>query len=141
MRLNGILRVSARRERGALLLESLLAVVVMAIALTLIIQSMTGSLRAAVRSVQYTRAAVLADNCTFAYLRDPAALSGSVTADGFAAPFEEYQCRGEMKALPETIAGEKMDLPLKNFLMTVTWGEGRQARTFSLQTFLWAPSG
>ena len=140
MRLDQVLRRGGGRQ-GALLLESLLAVVVMAIALTLIVQSMAGSLRAAVRSVEYTQAAVVADNCLFTYLRDPAALDGSLTQDGFPAPFDAYRCRGELKDLPAGLLAESDDVPLKNFVMTVTWGTGRQARTFSLQSFLWAPSG
>lgn len=59
-----IRRISAERLKnrdGTLLLEVLLALVIMSISLGVIIQTMTGSLRAARFAAQYTQAALAAD--------------------------------------------------------------------------------
>ncbi len=47
--------------KGALLLEILLAIVIMSVSLGVIIQAMTGSLRAARYAAQYTQAVIAAD--------------------------------------------------------------------------------
>ena len=54
--------ISKKNRRGSILLEALLSVVILSVSMTVIIQSMTSSLRAMEYSANYTMAIVLLEN-------------------------------------------------------------------------------
>ncbi|MCK5580303.1 MAG: hypothetical protein KAJ18_03430 [Candidatus Omnitrophica bacterium] len=121
-------------RNGSLLIEALLAIVIMSVSLTVIIQSMTSSLRATVYSLDYSKAAFLAENKMFDILcvSDE---GGAGTREGsFKEPFEKYRYRISSKELPDT-----QNDSLREVNLDVSWGIGKKTRELSLKTYAFVP--
>lgn len=122
-------------SKGSLLIEALLSVVILSISLTLIIRSMTSSLRATIYSLDYAKAGWLADNTMFTFLHTPAEVEGGSKSGEFSPPFEKYGYEMEIKEFSRD--GES--LPLEVVHLDIFWGRETQQRQVSLKAVIFLP--
>ncbi|MFC1510606.1 hypothetical protein ACFL49_02995 [Candidatus Omnitrophota bacterium] len=116
-------------RRGALLMEVLLAVVILSVSLTLIVQSLASSLRATVYSLNYAKAAFLADNKMFDLFQASLGFEEGVGVRHFDPPFDAYRYQLHQEGL-------KDNPKLSMVRLDVLWGEEERERIFSLETAL-----
>lgn len=120
-------------KNGAILLEALLAVTILAVALTAIMQSMLSGLRAAVVSSEYLRAASLLDSVmTEQFLTKPDALASRDEVEA-KEPYERYRYSVRVFDEPDPLFP---DLKLKRLETSVVWPAGKGKRTLSAALLL-----
>jgi len=118
--------------KGALLLEALLAVVIISVSLTLIVQSLLSSLRAAVYTSGYTEAVFLLDNKMFELIQK-GFVDATLEEEGrFQEPYEAYAYRVDINNIDDNDSIEN----LNEVLVEVTWERGGQKRGLSAVTYL-----
>ena len=125
-------------KTGSLLLEVLLSVVILSTALTLMIQSLTASLRAIQYGAGYTTALILLDNQMCELLRKKAVKSGlretkDLTGSAGSPDVYHYSLRAE----PWDAAADK---EISQVAATVAWRSGKKDNQIELTTFLSAVS-
>ena len=135
---NNRTRVSDRGRRGSLLVEVLLSVVILSTALTLMIQSMTASLRAIQYGAGYTTALILLDNQMCELSRKGAIQAGlretkELTEAGD--PLITYRYSLQTASLDDA-AGKGIN----QVDATVAWRSGKKDNAIGLTTFLFAAS-
>ena len=134
--IKGWMRVkSTSSRRGSLLLEALLSITILSVSLTLVIQSMTASLRAAVYSTGYTTAIFLLEGKMVEMIQEGFVEAGQYADEAFSPPFEEYHYLMQTEAAKETGFED-----LNHIHMAVSWGRENKKSKISLGTFLFRPS-
>lgn len=136
MSLNNRTRVPDRGRRGSLLVEVLLSVVILSTALTLMIQSMTASLRAIQYGAGYTTALILLDNQMCELLSKGAIQAGlretkELTGAGDSLTTYRY-------SLQTASLDDAADKGINQVDATVTWRSGKRDNTLGLTTLLFA---
>ncbi len=122
-----------KNQQGAILLEALLAVTILAVALTAIMQSMLSGLRAAVVSAEYMRAASLLDSVmTEQFLTRPDALTSRDEVEA-KEPYERYKYSVRVSDENDPFF---QDLNLKRLETSVVWPAGKGKRTLSAALIL-----
>ena len=122
-----------KNQQGAILLEALLAVTILAVALTAIMQSMLSGLRAAVVSAEYMRAASLLDSVmTEQFLTRPDALTSRDEVEA-KEPYERYKYSVRVSDENDPLF---QDLNLKRLVTSVVWPAGKGKRTLSAALIL-----
>ena len=122
-----------KNQQGAILLEALLAVTILAVALTAIMQSMLSGLRAAVVSAEYLRAASLLDSVmTEQFLTRPDALTSRDEVEA-KEPYERYKYSVRVSDENDPLF---QDLNLKRLVTSVVWPAGKGKRTLSAALIL-----
>ncbi len=122
-----------KNQQGAILLEALLAVTILAVALTAIMQSMLSGLRAAVVSAEYMRAASLLDSVmTEQFLTRPDALTSRDEVEA-KEPYERYKYSVRVSDENDPFF---QDLKLKRLETSVVWPAGKGKRTLSAALIL-----
>lgn len=122
-----------KNQQGAILLEALLAVTILAVALTAIMQSMLSGLRAAVVSAEYMRAASLLDSVmTEQFLTRPDALTSRDEVEA-KEPYERYKYSVRVSDENDPLF---QDLNLKRLETSVVWPAGKGKRTLSAALIL-----
>lgn len=122
-----------KNQQGAILLEALLAVTILAVALTAIMQSMLSGLRAAVVSAEYLRAASLLDSVmTEKFLTRPDALTSRDEVEA-KEPYERYKYSVRVSDENDPLF---QDLNLKRLETSVVWPAGKGKRTLSAALIL-----
>lgn len=122
-----------KNQQGAILLEALLAVTILAVALTAIMQSMLSGLRAAVVSAEYLRAASLLDSVmTEQFLTRPDALTSRDEVEA-KEPYERYKYSVRVSDENDPLF---QDLNLKRLETSVVWPAGKGKRTLSAALLL-----
>ena len=133
---NNRTKVSDRGRRGSLLVEALLSVVILSTALTLMIQSMTASLRAIQYGAGYTTALILLDNQMCELLRKGAIASGlreTKELTGAAGFSTVYRYSMQTESLDDA-AGKGVN----QVDATVAWRSGKKDNAIGLTTLLFA---
>ena len=131
-------RVSDRGRRGSLLVEVLLSVVILSTALTLMIQSMTASLRAIQYGAGYTTALILLDNQMCELLRKGAIQAGLRETKELAKAGDSlitYRYSLQTASLDDA-AGKGIN----QVDATVAWRSGKKDNAIGLTTLLFAAS-
>ncbi|MBI3617246.1 MAG: hypothetical protein HY210_03400 [Candidatus Omnitrophica bacterium] len=123
-------------KSGSLLIEVLLSVVILSTALTLMIQSMTASLRAIQYGAGYTTALILLDNQMCELLRKGAIQTGlreakELTRAGDSLTTYRYSLQ---TASLDDAAGKGIN----QVDATVAWRSGKKDNAIGLTTFLFA---
>lgn len=118
-------------KRGSFLIEALLSVAILSVSLTLIIQSMTDSLRAMHQSTDYTAAVFLLDNQMVGLIQ-----KGFVGADieetgNFESPFEEYEYDLRTKSLADETLKDLNEVHLR-----IRWGTENKRKSMDLVSYL-----
>ena len=122
-----------KNQQGAILLEAWLAVTILAVALTAIMQSVRSGLRAAVVSAEYLRAASLLDSVmTEQFLTRPDALTSRDEVEA-KEPYERYKYSVRVSDENDPLF---QDLNLKRLETSVVWPAGKGKRTLSAALIL-----
>ncbi len=126
-------RTNVPNRRGSLLIEVLLCVVILATALTLMVQSLTASLRAIQHAGGYTMALILLDNQMCALLRKGFIGPDLRQTSDVAEPDSSYHysLRTESWGTPGESNIDQVDAAL-------FWRSGKRDNQVGLTTFLFA---
>ena len=119
-------------RKGSVLLEALLSVVILSVGITVIVQSMTASLRASMVSSDYSKAMYLLDNKMTEYVQ--ALSTGHIFSEEnkFSEPFDKFSY--SLKADPLD------DKPnLNKIHLEVDWKNQNIEKTIALETYLIKP--
>ena len=119
-----------KNAKGSLLLEALLSVVILSVSLTLIIQSMTASLRASVYGADYTLGTLILENKMFGLMTKGLPQPSETETIEF--PFSANPYHFLAKARPA--AGPKSKI--KEVDIGLTWNSGKRKNNISLTTYL-----
>lgn len=125
--MSGFLKV----DKGSVLVEVLLAVMILGVGLTWVIQSMAASLRVSRQSPDYTTALILLENEMTGLMREKTIASDFALQKHFPAPDDRYTC--SLTARPASVdeAGRINEVTAQIF-----WKSGRRNNKITLKTFL-----
>ena len=122
-----------RNKNGSLLLESLLAITIVSVSLTFIIQALLSNLRAMARSSSYLTAMVSLENkmdaLIYKCLRHES-LNEYLHSDSAEADFYKYSLE------ERTLDDEMKPVVFKEVKLTGSWQEGKKENHIFLQTYL-----
>jgi len=118
-------------SKGALLIEALLAVSIVSVSLTMIIQSFLTSMRATAYSRDYTTAVMLIENEMFEIKRLGYADALTKTGGGYQEPFEQFQY-----AINSEPLGSQEEETLIEIQVAVTWPSGNKEKILSSSTLM-----
>ena len=120
-----------KSSKGSLLIEALLAVVILSTSVTLIIQSMTASLRASDASKSYSLALILLENNIFDLMQHGFVDSNFRKEGNFHEPYEQYKY--ELETVPyDGVEGNHIN----KVNLKVSWVSGRRNNVVAVQTYL-----
>ena len=119
-------------RKGALLIEALLIISILAVSLTVIIQSFLSSYRASVYTKEYSLAALLLENKMSELLQKRFIKSTLNEENYFASPYEKFRYHLETKALGQGAPG----ISLNEAKLSILWQEGRRSNAINLTTYL-----
>lgn len=125
------LLIPKNNKRGSFLVEVLLAVVILSVSLTLIIQSMTTSLRASQYVRGYTLALGFLENELFDLKQQKTIDAGTRTERNLAQPYEAYRYVMESRSAPEDGGGI-----LNEVRAEIIWASGRRTNKLGVTTYL-----
>ena len=122
-------------NEASILLEVLFAIVILSISVTLIIQSMSSSLRAIVYNSQYMKALIFSENAIVNVLqqKDASTISNN-NIKYHQDVFEGYEHKIDVNS-----ADSEGTSDLKNILITTTWGLENKQKSFFLETYFFNP--
>lgn len=124
-------------RRGSVLLEALLSVIILSVSLTVIIQAMTSSLRAATFSAQYTQAIILLDNQMSEMMKDGMATAHFHESGRFEAPFDNFEYSYTTKDYKDLLYSGAESIPdLNEASMVVSWGSDKKNKKINIHTLL-----
>ncbi len=122
----------SEKETGSLLLESLLAILILSVTLTLMIQTLLGGMKAMVMSAEYTKACFLIDNKMFELIKNRFIDTNFRDSGHFPLPFENFGYTIEVNPL----ANEKTSGAINEIDLDVSWPSGSKERKISVATYL-----
>ena len=126
------LRSQKRYQKGALLIEVLLTMVVLAVGLTLIIQSFMTTLRATAYTADYSTATLLAEDKMYELVQ-PGKIKDSLSEENkFAEPYDKFKYHLTTKNLAD--GNEKGYLNEIDLL--ISWTAGQKDRSLHVVTYL-----
>lgn len=114
-----------RNQKGAILLEALLAVVILATALTAILQAMMSGLRSTIAAVDYMRAANILDQLMVEKFVAGSGNLKSVDPVQLESPYDRYRYFVNVSDVEDT------DLKLRSVECSVEWPAGKGNRTLT----------
>ena len=124
--------ISKLNRKGSLLVEALLAISILSIGLTLIIQSFLSSVRATVYAADYSLATILLEN-KMSDLIEKGFIGDSIDEEGFLeGPNEKFRYHLETHNM-ETQGGSAN---LNQVKLSILWSSGRKTNSILLTTYL-----
>ena len=123
---------SFKSRQGSILLEALLSVIILSVGITVIVQSMTGSLRASVFSSDYSQAMLLLDNKMVEYLEQSSIEANLSEENSFSEPFDRFKYLLKTEPLSDQPNLNKVHLE-------VNWKSQNIEKGLSLETYLVKP--
>lgn len=120
---------SLNPSRGSILIEALVSIVILSVSVTIIIQSMTSSMRAVVQAERLTESA----NILESYLAE-SLLSPGKFADGKSETLNGF-C-GDYLLRMSRVGQRSADSDAKHFLLAVSWGEENDKNELSSEIVL-----
>ena len=130
--LNSVL--SRRDQCGFILIEAVLSVVIIAVSLTLILQSFTGAYRAAALNVDYTKALILLENQMSLITRTGFIEAGARQEGDDHVPLERFHYDLEAEPSLSDVKGE-----INQVKLNIAWKSGVNSKHISLITYLLKP--
>lgn len=118
-----------------LLVEALLAVVILGVGISLVVQSLSVSRRNVTHSLEYTRAIFLIENKLTTMLSNPSGQSDLDANESFQDSGREYAYNLKEKSL----SGESFE-HLKDVKAELSWKTGRRENILSIGTLVFSPS-
>ena len=119
-----------RHRKGSFLIEAILAIVILSISLTLIIQSLMTSLKAAALSADYTRALLFIDDKMFDLIKDRYITAPKSDENSFSEEGQKYRYQ---------LVTERGATEINLVKLVVSWVYGRRENDVSITTFLFNP--
>ena len=117
--------------RGSILLESLLAVVILSVSITLVIQAMTASVRAGRDSSLYTQALRLMDN-KMAELMEKKFIAPGLQEEGqFPEPWDRYA----YTLTTQPVSSDEQNI-INHVWLTVSFQSGKKKNFLETETYL-----
>lgn len=110
-----------------------MSVVILSTCITLIIQSLTSSLRALTYSQDYSQALILAENKMQEFLLKGIVPAGLSESGEFSEPYERYR----YSAKAEALTAEDQE-GINDLVLTVSWNAGRRKNVVTLETYILA---
>lgn len=120
-----------KHNKGSLLLEALLSIVILSVSVTVVIQSMASSLRAAVYSVDYTKALFLLEDTMFGLMQEGFITPGISEERTYPAPNEKF--RYVLKTEPNDEPGQEN---INKVELSVLWETKRRESAIKLETYI-----
>ena len=121
-------------NKGILLVEILLAVVILSMSLVVIVHSLILSLRATSQSSRYTKAIWALDNEMVDWVLKRHITSLTSSRGDCDKPFEEYQCQMQAQKAPSSVGSYTKGL--YEVQVTVQWPSGRNQKKIKAVTLL-----
>ncbi|MFA5059228.1 MAG: hypothetical protein WC676_01190 [Candidatus Omnitrophota bacterium] len=119
------------RRRGSFLLEALLAVSILSVSLTLVIQSLLSTFRATVYSKDYSVAQILLDN-KIQEFKQKGIVENNWDEDGrFPEPYEKYSYHIESTSAAD---GEKLKT-VSEVIFNIFWVSGKNQKNITVSTY------
>jgi Tfp pilus assembly protein PilV len=128
--MSGFLKAGYGKE-GSVLVEVLLAVMILGVGITWVIQSMVASLRVSRQSPDYTTALILLENEMTRLMREKTIVSDFAEQKHFPAPDDPYTCSLTARPAP----GDE-DGGINEVTAAISWKSGRRNNKIILKTFL-----
>ena len=117
--------------RGSILLESLLAIVILSVSITLVIQAMTAGVRAGRDSSLYTQAVRLMDN-KMAGLMEQRFIAPGLREEGhFPEPWDRYT----YILTTQPVSSDEQNI-INRVLLTVFFQSGKKKNSLETETYL-----
>ena len=123
------LKSLGRCRRGSLLIEALLAVVILSVSITLIIQAMISSARAMDYSADYAAAAALLE-----YKMQELIVAGSTATNHEEGPMDDFDGKYRYKITSEDSTDDASQVKVVD--VAVEWQSGHKENSISLTSFL-----
>jgi len=121
-----------KNQAGAILMEVLLAVAIMTISLTVMIQALVSNMRSNVMARDYFKAEILLENVLFPLLQEQRLDPASLAETEFPPPDTRYHQKVEIKPLSLDAAPEG----LVEVAAAVTWPGGASEKELQITTYL-----
>ena len=118
---------------GFVLIEAVLSVVIVAVSLTFILQSMTATYRAAALNVDYTKALILLENQMSLIAKNGFIEAGLRQDEECAKPFDRFH------SLLETSASSDVKDGINDVQLEINFKSGLKNNRVSLITYLFQP--
>lgn len=132
-----IINYKITKRRGSILIEVLLSVVILATCISIVVQAMTSSLRAARHSSSYTQAMILLDNKMGEILKKGSVSSSLKESGRFEVPFDHFQYELTTRGYEEQIMPEAADVSdLNRVELSVVWGSENLKKQLAVHTLL-----
>lgn len=125
----------AKINRGSILIEAILSVVILSVSIALIVQSLSSSVRSSVYSYEYTTALSLLENKMFDLLKDGFIKKDLKEEEDLPPPFERYRLAVETKE-PESDQETEELKNISEVHVSTSWDSGRRKNSISLITYL-----
>ncbi len=122
----------AKADKGSLLIESLLGVVILSIGLMVVIQAFLTSVHATTYAVDYSTAALLGENKISELKQKGFIKDGFEEENFFSEPFEKFQYRVKSS----NIKDGSEDGPLNLVEVLLSWTSGHKSNQLSVSTYL-----
>ena len=119
--------------RGSVLIEAIAAVVIMAVSLSLILQSFSANYRATVMDQDYSKALILLENRLSGILADPTHLPKIIPDEHCPLPFERFDYKMSMTKLTEP-----QFKGIQLLSLAVIWPAGKNGHSIDCSTFFYS---
>ncbi len=119
-----------KKQKGSILLEALISVVVLSVGITVIIQAMTSSLRSASYNGQYSQAMILLENQLFDLMQGTTSLEGFDQMQRISGFMTDYRYE-----LIEKNSGTSFDNGLSQVQAGISWKSGHKKNQININTY------
>ncbi|VAW18010.1 hypothetical protein MNBD_BACTEROID05-138 [hydrothermal vent metagenome] len=119
-----------KKQKGSILLEALLSVVVLSVGITVIIQAMTSSLRSTSYNGQYSQAMILLENQLFDLMQGTTSLESFDQMQRMSGFVTNYRYE-----LAEKDIGESFDNVLSQVKADISWKSGQKNNQININTY------
>jgi Tfp pilus assembly protein PilV len=126
------LRWGGREQKGVLLLEALLVLVVLSMSLTLMVQAMSASLRATQQNADYADAVLLMDNKMFAVMTEGTSGDTYTGQEDLDEPYDGYSLRMQNQPILSPEVSDK----LRALDLDLVWARGKNIHSLRMTTYL-----
>ena len=124
------------RKHGSILIEALLTIIILSVGLTVIIQSLTSSLRTLGLVANYSTAILLGENKIFDFIQKGFIKASFKEEKNFSEGSAAYRYQLDVHKIPQAPATDKKN----EVVLAVSWGAGSKEKSIALTTYLFDES-
>ena len=123
------------KNRGSILMESLLAVVIMSVGITLVIQSLISGLRASQYTSDYTEAVILLENKMIEIVSKGVVESGTREEQDLTLLEHPYH----FSLATESLRNQEEGGAINEIHASISWNNGKRKNKIPVETYLLKP--